>query len=43
MTSEEQTGTVLEYPKINIRILLAVFWLCHFLLWTFGDMMSILQ
>ena len=43
MTSEEQTGTVLEDPKINIRILLAAFWLCHFLLWTFGDMMSLLQ
>ena len=43
MTSEEQTGTVLEDPKVNIRILLAAFWICHFLLWTFGDMMSILQ
>ncbi|MFC1802539.1 hypothetical protein ACFL0D_01070 [Thermoproteota archaeon] len=25
------------------RILLAAFWICHFLLWTFGDMLSLLQ
>ncbi len=43
MTSEERKGTVLEDPKVNIRILLAAFWICHFLLWSFGDMMSILQ
>ncbi|UCE37478.1 MAG: hypothetical protein JSW00_18820 [Thermoplasmata archaeon] len=30
-------------PKINIRILLAAFWISHFLLWTFGDMVALLQ
>jgi hypothetical protein len=29
--------------KVSERILLASFWICHFLLWTFGDMMSLLQ
>lgn len=43
MGSEDQAGTVLEDPKVNIRILIAAFWICHFLLWSFGDMMSILQ
>jgi hypothetical protein len=39
----EETGSGLLNPKVNIRILLAVFWICHFLLWTFGDMLSLLQ
>jgi hypothetical protein len=43
MSPEEQTETVLENPKVNVRILLAAFWICHFLLWTFGDMLSLLQ
>lgn len=30
-------------PKVNVRILLAAFWICHFLLWTFGDMLTLLQ
>jgi hypothetical protein len=30
-------------PKINVRILLAAFWISHFLLWTFGDMVALLQ
>ncbi|UCG70186.1 MAG: hypothetical protein JSV09_03985 [Thermoplasmata archaeon] len=30
-------------PKINVRILLAAFWISQFLLWTFGDMVSLLQ
>ena len=30
-------------PKVNIRILLAVLWICHFILWVFGDMFSLLQ
>jgi hypothetical protein len=29
--------------KVSERILLAAFWICHFLLWTFGDMLSLLQ
>lgn len=43
MSSEERTGGVLVDPKVNIRILLAAFWIGHFLLWTFGDMLSLLQ
>ena len=30
-------------PKVNIRVLLAVFWICHFILWIFGDMFTQLQ
>jgi hypothetical protein len=41
--SEEQTESGLMDPKVNIRILLAVFWMCHLMLWTFGDMFSLLQ
>jgi len=29
--------------KVNIRILLAVFWICHFILWIFGDMFTLGQ
>jgi hypothetical protein len=29
--------------KVNIRIQLAVFWMCHFILWIFGDMFTLLQ
>lgn len=43
MSSEKEKGTVLADPKVNIRILLAAFWICHFLIWTFGDMLSLLQ
>jgi hypothetical protein len=39
----EKSSDQLEDLKINVRIILAVFWICHFLLWTFGDMMSLLQ
>jgi hypothetical protein len=34
---------ILEDVKINIKILLAALWISHFLLWTFGDMLSLLQ
>jgi hypothetical protein len=33
----------LEDPKVNVRILLAALWISHFLLWTFGDMVALLQ
>lgn len=29
--------------KINVKIVLAALWTAHFLLWTFGDMASLLQ
>jgi hypothetical protein len=41
--SEGKAKSGLINPKVNIRILLAVFWMCHFMLWTFGDMFSLLQ
>ena len=40
---EKKTETDLEDPKINVRIILAACWISHFLLWTFGDMVSLLQ
>ena len=43
MTSEGQADTGLADPKVNIRLQLAVFWICHFILWIFGDMFSLLQ
>lgn len=30
-------------PKVSIRVLLAAFWVAHFMLWTFGDMFTQLQ
>ena len=29
--------------KVNVKIVLAALWAAHFLLWTFGDMASLLQ
>jgi hypothetical protein len=43
VVSQEQAELGIGNTKVNIRILLAVFWICHFLLWTFGDMFSLLQ
>ena len=36
-------NTELEDVKINVKIVLAALWTGHFLLWTFGDMASLLQ
>lgn len=41
--SSRSTGSALADPKVSVRILLAAFWICHFLLWTFGDMLTLLQ
>jgi hypothetical protein len=42
--NEEKTRSDdLADPKISVRILLAAFWISHFLLWTFGDMVALLQ
>ncbi|MCD4753527.1 MAG: hypothetical protein K8R40_10685 [Anaerolineaceae bacterium] len=35
--------THLADVKINVKIVLAALWTAHFLLWTFGDMVSLLQ
>ena len=34
-------GPGLVDTKVNIRILLAAFWICHFILWIFGDMFAV--
>jgi hypothetical protein len=43
VVDQEVPESGLVDTKVNLRILLAVFWICHFLLWTFGDMFSLLQ
>jgi len=43
VSTEGQPASGLIDPKVNIRILLAVFWIGHFMLWTFGDMFHLLQ
>ncbi len=35
--------THLADVKVNVKIVLAALWTAHFLLWTFGDMASLLQ
>ena len=40
MGSEEQADSGLVDSRVNIRVLLAVFWICHFILWIFGDMFT---
>ncbi|MCP3995023.1 MAG: hypothetical protein GY722_08155 [bacterium] len=39
----ERDGTDLVNPEVNVRIVLALLWVCHFILWIFGDMFSLLQ
>ena len=36
-------GQELINPRVNIRVLLAVLWICHFILWIFGDMFTLMQ
>ena len=43
MVSEEGAESGMVNTKVNIRILLAAFWIGHFLLWTFGDVFSVAQ
>ncbi len=43
LTSREPTQGDLVDPKVNTRVLLAVLWICHFILWIFGDMFTLLQ
>ncbi len=33
----------LHDPPVNIRTSLALLWVCHFILWIFGDMFALLQ
>ncbi len=43
MARKKQVDAGLVDPKVGIRVLLAVCWVGHFMLWTFGDMLSLLQ
>lgn len=43
MSTEGQTSSGLVDREVNPRVLLAVFWVCHFILWIFGDMFTLLQ
>ena len=43
MGNERHGDSGLVNPKVNIRILLAVLWMCHFILWIFGDMFTLVQ
>lgn len=38
-----KTGSDLVNPQVNVRVQLAVLWICHFILWIFGDMFSLVQ
>lgn len=29
--------------KVDVRIVLAILWVCHFILWIFGDMFTLMQ
>ncbi|MGI9584034.1 MAG: hypothetical protein ACR2N7_00400 [Acidimicrobiia bacterium] len=33
----------LDDPRVNIRVVLGFLWICHFILWIFGDMFTLLQ
>lgn len=43
MGNDEQVYSGLVDPKVSIRTMLAILWICHFILWIFGDMFSLLQ
>jgi hypothetical protein len=43
MVTENRTGSALVDERVNMRIVLAALWIAHFLLWSFGDMMSLMQ
>ncbi len=43
MSDHVEVGSTLEDTKVSVRIQLAVLWICHFILWIFGDMFSLVQ
>ena len=43
MGDKAQSSSALVDSKVNIRTQLVVLWVCHFILWIFGDMFSLLQ
>jgi hypothetical protein len=42
-TRETKPESGLGDPKVNTRMVLATLWICHFILWIFGDMFSLMQ
>ena len=42
MNTNEKTTELVDV-KVDVKIVLAALWTGHFLLWTFGDMASLLQ
>lgn len=36
---ERRSGELVD-QKVNVRTVLAVLWICHFILWIFGDMFT---
>ncbi len=43
LENDRKTTPIFEDVKINTKIILAALWAGHFMLWTFGDMASLLQ
>ncbi len=43
MTSQKAPESGVTDTTVNIRIQLAVLWICHFILWIFGDMFTLVQ
>ncbi len=43
MDDEGQARSTLVDSRVSVRNQLAVLWICHFILWIFGDMFSLLQ
>ena len=43
MDDQHVPPSALVDAKVNVRIVLAMLWICHFILWIFGDMFTLLQ
>jgi hypothetical protein len=43
MGNRVEVDSGLVNPTVNVRVVLAVFWICHFILWIFGDMFALVQ
>ena len=43
MRAEPVPRSGLVDTKVNVRILLGMLWVCHFILWIFGDMFTLVQ
>ena len=43
MNTEQNRGNYLEKNDLRFRLALTILWVSHFLLWSFGDMVSLLQ